>query len=82
VEDGSVALDLPNLGAQHVIILTVFSLQGHIWEKIYCNTLLSVICLQAEACPWQPYDFLGYQVHRWYTCIHRYRKNTHTQKIK
>jgi hypothetical protein len=40
VEDGSVAVDLPHLGAQHVIIFTVyvvFSLPGHIWEEIYCN---------------------------------------------
>jgi hypothetical protein len=38
VEDGSIAVDLPNLGTQHIIILTVlFSLPGHIWEEIYCN---------------------------------------------
>ena len=38
VEDGSVAVDLPSLGAQHVIILTVvFSLLEYIWEEIYHN---------------------------------------------
>jgi hypothetical protein len=37
---GSVVVDLPNLGAQHVFILIVlvFSLPGHIWdEKFYHN---------------------------------------------
>jgi hypothetical protein len=39
VEDGSVAVDLPNLGEQQIIILTVvFSLLGHIWEEIYRNS--------------------------------------------
>ena len=36
-EDGSVAVDLPNLGVQLVFILTeLFSLPGLIWEEIYC----------------------------------------------
>jgi hypothetical protein len=39
VEDGSVAVDLPNLGSQHVFILIVLCLhfRGHIWEEICCN---------------------------------------------
>ena len=37
VEDGSVAVDLPNLGSQHVFILIVFSLPGIIGLEIYCN---------------------------------------------
>jgi hypothetical protein len=41
MEDGRVAVDLPNLGAQHVIILTVscFHLLGLIWEEIYRNKI-------------------------------------------
>jgi hypothetical protein len=39
VEDGSVAVDLTNLGAQHVIILTVLCF--HCWGisglEFYCN---------------------------------------------
>jgi hypothetical protein len=31
VEDDSVAVDLSNLGAQHVFISIVFSLPGYIW---------------------------------------------------
>ena len=33
VEDGSVVVDLPNLGTQHAVILTelCFHLLGHIW---------------------------------------------------
>jgi hypothetical protein len=39
VEDGSIAVDLPNLGAQHVIILTVlcFHCRGIFGLEIYCN---------------------------------------------
>ena len=44
-EDGSVAVDLPNLGAQHVFILT--ELCFHCWGifglEIYCNTSYSFI---------------------------------------
>ena len=38
-EDGSVVGDLPNLGAQHVIILTVpcFHCLGIFGLEIYCN---------------------------------------------
>ena len=37
VEDGSVVVDLPNLGTQHVIVLTglCFHLPGLIWEEIH-----------------------------------------------
>ena len=38
VEDGSVVVDLPNLGSQHVIIIIVFSLSGDIWKGVYHNT--------------------------------------------
>ena len=43
VEDGSVVVDLPNLGAQHVIILTVlcFHCQGIFGLEIYHNIQLS-----------------------------------------
>ena len=39
VEDGSVAVDLPNLGTKHVIILTVlcFHCWGIFGVEIYCN---------------------------------------------
>jgi hypothetical protein len=39
VEDGSVAVDLPNLGAQHVFTLIVlcFHCQGIFGLEIYCN---------------------------------------------
>ena len=39
VEDGSVAVALPNLGAQHVIILTelCFYCLGIFGLEIYCN---------------------------------------------
>ena len=40
-EDGSVAVDLPNLGAQRVIM---FSLPVHIWEEIYRNKTLVSFC--------------------------------------
>jgi hypothetical protein len=46
VEDDSIAVDLPNLGMQHVINCVVFSLLGHIWEEIYCNTLSGLFCLR------------------------------------
>ena len=37
MEDGRVVVDLPNLGTQHVIVLTVlcFHLPGLIWEEIH-----------------------------------------------
>ena len=37
VEDGRVVVDLPNLGTQHVIVLTglCFHLPGLIWEEIH-----------------------------------------------
>jgi hypothetical protein len=40
VEDGSVAVYLLNLGAQHVVILTVscFHCQGIFGLEIYCNS--------------------------------------------
>jgi hypothetical protein len=42
MEDGSVAVALPNLGAQHVFILTelCFHCRGIFGLEIYCNTLL------------------------------------------
>jgi hypothetical protein len=42
VEDGSGAVDLPNLGAQHVIILPVlcFHCRGIFGLDIYPNTLI------------------------------------------
>jgi hypothetical protein len=50
VKDGSVAVNLPNLGAQHVIILIVLCL-GHIWEEIYhnnnrCRKSTLCVCVQ------------------------------------
>ena len=46
-EDGSVAVDLPNLGTQHVFILTglCFNLLGSIWEEIYHNNKLLQVLL-------------------------------------
>ena len=40
VEDGSVAVDLPNLGTQHVFILTelCFHCRGIFGLEIYCNS--------------------------------------------
>ena len=41
VEDGSVVVDLPNLGTQHVFILIVlcFHCQGIFGLEIYCNKM-------------------------------------------
>jgi hypothetical protein len=39
VEDGSVVVDLPNLGAQPVIILTVLCCRGIFGMEIYRNNL-------------------------------------------
>ena len=41
MEDGSIVVDLSNLGAQHVIIFVVFSLLGHIWEEIYTGPVFT-----------------------------------------
>jgi hypothetical protein len=52
VEDGSVVVDLPNLGAQHVFVLIVlcFHLPGHIWVgEIYRNTVLFWDVLSSSA---------------------------------
>ena len=48
VEDGSVVVDLPNLGTQHVIILTVlcFHCLGLFGLEIYCNRRLLVLCCE------------------------------------
>ena len=50
VEDGSVAVDLPNLGAHHVIILTelCFHCRGIFGLEIYRNTtkLISIVTVQ------------------------------------
>jgi hypothetical protein len=46
VEDGSVVVDLPNLGAQHVFILIVlcFHFMGHICDgEIYHNIQMRVV---------------------------------------
>jgi hypothetical protein len=48
VEDGSVAADLPNLGAQHVFILTeLFSLPGHIWVGDLLQHVSVYVCVCA-----------------------------------
>ena len=46
VEDGSVVVDLPNLGTQHVFILIVlcFHCLGIFGMEIYCNRRLLVLC--------------------------------------
>ena len=46
VEDGSVAVDLPNLGTQHVFILTesCFHCQGIFGLEIYHNTHEGTFC--------------------------------------
>ena len=48
VEDGSVVVDLPNLGTQHVFILIVlcFHCLGIFGMKIYCNRRLLVLCCE------------------------------------
>ena len=47
VEDGSVVVDLPNLGTQHVFILIelCFHCRGIFGLEIYSNKLQSVKCL-------------------------------------
>jgi hypothetical protein len=52
-------VDLPNIGAQLVFILTelFFSLLGHIWLESYCNTSLNVhsaINIYGGSCPVGP----------------------------
>ena len=48
VEDGSVVVDLPNLGTQHVFILIVlcFHCLGIFGMEIYCNRRLLVLCCE------------------------------------
>ena len=47
VEDGSVVVDLPNLGAQHVFILIelCFHCPGLFWMEIYSNKLASNVLI-------------------------------------
>ena len=52
MEDGSVVVDLPNLGAQHVFILTelCFHCQGIFGLEIYHDTLLlATLVLKLES---------------------------------
>jgi hypothetical protein len=51
VEDGSVAVDLPNLGAQHVFILTELCLhcQGLFGLEIYCKNALLFLLSHASS---------------------------------
>ena len=48
VEDGSVVVDLSNLGTQHVFILIVlcFHCLGIFGMEIYCNRRLLVLCCE------------------------------------
>jgi hypothetical protein len=52
VEDISISVDLPNLGAQHVLILTefCFHLQGIFGLEIYCNNILFLLFLSQSIC--------------------------------
>jgi hypothetical protein len=45
MEDGSVVVDLPTLGAQHVFVLIelCFHCQGIFGLEIYCNNFLSAL---------------------------------------